>query len=148
MSRYSPYIASPMFVSEMTTDGYQLQAQGQLGGGDKLTENGLSYIKYLSYLLGSSLDANVVRGANKDRDGLWAPACTDHCMKWKHDSRHVGGLSHYEVFGNWYFDGTRGGQVRKMPSWPRSWANFRCKRPLTPVFSPECMGQLVCSGPT
>lgn len=111
--KYYPYISSPMFVSEMTTDGYQLSAEGLLGGRDKTTENGLSYIKYLSYLLGSSLNANVINGPNKDRDGLWAPACTDHCMKWKHDSRSVGGLNHYEVFGNWYFNGDRGGRAAR-----------------------------------
>ena len=51
----------------------------------------------LSYILGSSLADNVINGA-KQGDGLWAPACVDHCMAWKDGSRTVGGLNHYEVF--------------------------------------------------
>jgi hypothetical protein len=36
-------------------------------------------------------------------------------------------------------------EVRKTPSWPRSWANFR---PLIAVFPQECTGQLAPFGPT
>ena len=128
---YYPHIASPMFVSEMTTDGYQLSAEGLLPRQAKMTEDGLDYIKYLSFLLGSSLNENVINGPNGERDGLWAPACTDHCMSWKQGSKKVGGSEHWEVFSNWcglslllllfprpsddacaelrYFDGIRGG---------------------------------------
>ena len=35
-------------------------------------------------------------------------------------------------------------QVRKTPSWPRSWVNFS----LLAVFPPKCMGQLASFGPT
>ena len=35
-------------------------------------------------------------------------------------------------------------EVRKIPTWPRSWANFS----LLAVFPPECMGQLASFGPT
>ena len=96
-----------------------------------MTEDGLDYVKYLSFLLGSSLNENVINGPNGERDGLWAPACTDHCMSWKQGSKKVGGSEHWEVFSNWcglslllllfphpsddacaelrYFDGIRGG---------------------------------------
>jgi hypothetical protein len=37
-------------------------------------------------------------------------------------------------------------QVRNMPSWPRSWANFNLYT--SPVFPPECMGQLAYFRPT
>ena len=36
-------------------------------------------------------------------------------------------------------------KVRKTPSWPRSWANFR---PFLAVFRQECMDQLASFGPT
>ena len=99
---YYPHITSPMFVSEMTTDGYQLSAEGLLSGRAKMTEDGLEYVKYLSFLLGSSLNDNVINGPNRERDGLWAPACTDHCMSWKQGSKTVGGSEHWEIFSNWY----------------------------------------------
>ena len=31
-------------------------------------------------------------------------------MRWKDTSREVSGRQHWEIFGNWYYDGTRGGQ--------------------------------------
>jgi hypothetical protein len=107
VTQYYPYTTSPMFVSEMTTDGIHLGAMGGLTGGAKSSAQGEEYIKYLSFILGSSLTENIISG-EKQGDGLWAPACVDHCMSWLHGSRLVGGLSHYEVFGNWYFNGSRG----------------------------------------
>lgn len=94
---YYPYIATPTFVSEMTTDGYQMSAMGQLSGDATSSPTGLEYVKYLSYLIGSSLDRNVRGGDHRARDGLWAPACTLHCMPWNVNSPTVGGLLHYEV---------------------------------------------------
>ena len=104
---YYNYLVSPMFVSEMTVDGYQLAAEGGFGRQDGATPAGMGYIKYLSSILGTSLTSNVISGPHKARDGLWAPACTDHCMKWKKGTRSLSDLSHWQVFGNWYFD--RGG---------------------------------------
>jgi hypothetical protein len=36
-------------------------------------------------------------------------------------------------------------EVRKTPSWPRSWANFK---PFTAAFPQECVGQPASFGPT
>ena len=97
---YYNYMLSPMFVSEMTVDGYQLAAEGQLGRADSATPMGGAYMKYLSNILGTSLTANVINGPHKSRDGLWAPACTDHCMKWKKETRTLSDLSHWQVRRN------------------------------------------------
>jgi arylsulfatase A-like enzyme len=47
---------------------------------------------------------------------------------------------------NGAYNATPVGKVRKMPSWPRSWAN--CRLPFIAVFPQECMGQLASFRPT
>jgi hypothetical protein len=94
------YIKTPIYVSENTADGYQVEVQG--GMPNKHTAKEAAYIDYLRGILAGSLSSAVANGKRKSQNGLFAPACLNHCMPWN-EGPTVGGRNHAQSFGDWYF---------------------------------------------
>ena len=94
------FIKTPMFISENTCDSYQLQVQGHCPATLGPTE--VEYVGYVRNQLAGSLSETIVSGVKKDTDGLYAPACLQHCMDWN-DGPEIGGRTLAEAFGDWYF---------------------------------------------
>eukprot|EP01052_Picozoa_sp_SAG31_P034055 SAG31_NODE_3924_length_3748_cov_2.446150_3_plen_332_part_00 len=97
---YFDYIKTPIFVSENTCDQYQAEAQGGMPNTPGIVEAG--YIDYLRGILAGSLSTQVIAGARRAQNGLFAPACFRHCMAWNKGPT-VGGRNHAQAFGQWYF---------------------------------------------
>ena len=94
------YVRTPIYISENTADQYQVQAQGGMPSVTGPEE--ARYIDYLRGILAGSLTTQVVNGARKSQNGLFAPACFKHCMDWNSGPT-VGGRNHAQAFGDWYF---------------------------------------------
>ena len=69
------------------------------------------YIDYLRNILSGSLSMQVLSGRRKAQNGLFAPACLQHCMAWNSGPT-VGGRNHAKAFGDWYFG--RGGPAMSL----------------------------------
>lgn len=99
------YVRTPIYVSENTADQYQVQTQGGMPSVTGPAE--ARYLDYLRGILAGSLTTQVVNGARKSQNGLFAPACFKHCMEWNSGPT-VGGRNHAQAFGDWYFKRGRG----------------------------------------
>lgn len=80
------YSKTPMFVSENTADAYQVFSSGgcpQEASSCKKSLNNKKLIAFWDYIrstISSSLTYHVVNGPKSSQDGLFAPACLQHCM--------------------------------------------------------------------
>lgn len=100
------YSKTRMFVSENQADAYQVYVenecpeaktcQAQLGD-----SNITRYWQYIQGTIAGSLTRLVVNGSKQDQDGLFAPACLQHCMHWQGSK--VNGRNDQQAFGDWYF---------------------------------------------
>lgn len=98
---FMPYIETPLFVSEATADAYQVFTQGAAPEED--TPQVVAYVEYLRGILSGSLERVVARGKRLEQNGLFAPACLQHCMSWNGSSAGlVQGKDLQEAFGDWY----------------------------------------------
>jgi hypothetical protein len=60
-----------------------------------------AYVLYLRNILAGSLSDTVVNGARAHQNGLFAPACLQHCMAWNAGPT-VDGKTHAMAFLDWY----------------------------------------------
>ena len=82
------------------------------------------YIDYLRNILAGSLSTQVLSGRRKAQNGLFAPACLQHCMAWNSGPT-VGGRNHAKAFGDWYFG--RGGPAMSLDNETNAAKLVTCK---------------------
>ena len=96
---YYQYIKTPIYVSENTADKYQVEAQG--GMPNKIGVEEAAYVGYLRSILAGSLSETVLKGPRASQNGMFAPACLEHCMSWNSGPT-VDGKTHAIAFLDWY----------------------------------------------
>ena len=82
------------------------------------------YIDYLRNILAGSLSTQGLSGRRKAQNGLFAPACLQHCMAWNSGPT-VGGRNHAQAFGDWYFG--RGGPAMSLDNETNAAKLVTCK---------------------
>lgn len=97
-----PYIQTRTFVSQNTADAYQVFKQGGSPEAPGATVD--AYVEYLRGVLAGSLRDTVARGAANATNGLYAPACLQHCTPWHSANGTVRGTDAARAFGDWYFN--------------------------------------------
>lgn len=102
------YSSTRMFISENTADSYQIFASGQCPDQSdtcaaSVKQSDLTaFWDYIRSTISGSLTELVINNANKSADGLFAPACLQHCMpEWQ--GVKVKGKNDQQAFGDWYF---------------------------------------------
>jgi len=96
---FYPYIKTPILVSENIADSYQVGHSGAMPDSASDADKG-RFISYFGGQMASTLQQAVLNGPKKDSDGIFAPACYQHCLSWKTT---VSGYKWSDVLGNWYF---------------------------------------------
>jgi hypothetical protein len=98
-----PYIKSPMFISENTVDSYQVFTQK--GCPEENTESVKNYVLYAREQMVQNMYTTVVIGPKVHQDGLFAPACLKHCVRWTGNSyATVRGKTLQQALGDWYLE--------------------------------------------
>eukprot|EP00039_Didymoeca_costata_P012110 m.173147 g.173147 ORF g.173147 m.173147 type:complete len:439 (+) comp15384_c0_seq2:214-1530(+) len=95
------YIESDVFVSQNSADSYQVYVQGAAPQED--TENVTNYVLYVQNAIYNTLRDQVVLGKKNRTDGIFSPACLDHCMPWEGQTIYT--RTHAEAFNDWFFKG-------------------------------------------
>lgn len=93
-----PYIDTELFIMENAADSYQIESQGGWTDGD---DEG--YIPYVNSVLATDVYRQVIKAGSGD--GLYMPACLDHCGHlWIPEAPTIDGSTVTEAIGNWMFD--------------------------------------------
>jgi len=102
------YSTTRMFISENTADAYQVFASGQCPPQSATCAASITHTQetsfwdYIRGTIAGSLTKHVINDGTKSGDGLFAPACLQHCMpKWQGVT--LQGKNDQQAFGDWYF---------------------------------------------
>lgn len=68
-----------------------------------------SYINFYRARLAASLTEGIIDERRKPHDGLFAPACLAHCLAFDSSDSAIGGVTHAQALGGWYFNRSRAG---------------------------------------
>lgn len=95
---FYPYIKSPIFVTEAAADEYQVHHECEMPNGLNASEK--AYIIHFGNYLRDNLKQQIVKGKKSKQDGIFTPACFQHCLGWNDK---VEGHTWRETLGNWFF---------------------------------------------